>query len=512
MNDRTLELLTDTLKKEPYVCIRKQGTGFTVSGTPTKTLGHKVTSPDARPTEGIFASWNWDGHTFTAHVDECGFYPLYYYATDTECAVSPSIPALLLLGAPADLDHTALSVFLRLGWYLGADTPFKSIRAFLPGGTIAWSGGNLRVTGGSPVEKASGLNRSQGIDGYIDLFRASIRRRLPSSDDFTVLITGGRDSRHQLYELALAGRKPKKAYSIGEYIVASNDEMVAAAAVAQAVGVEHIIFNQTESAFDLEMRNNLMTNFCADEHSWLWPLADHLKGKYQTIYDGLGGSIYDRGFQLTEHRLALCDAGRFEDLADDLIVKEDVLCLLSPTIKAACPRDMAIQRIATELRIYKDTPNPIDSFLFWSRTRRESALSSYRVLDQSHTVVCPFIDLALVQHLASLPGSMMLDHNFHDDTIHRAFPQHAHIPFGPKGGPLSMKYSQACSLTLDLAQFLVSRQPCASISYGNLLPRMARCLVDPTYSISILWMGLYSFYMLQLDALPGQVQSLRKRA
>ncbi|MDH4187512.1 MAG: hypothetical protein OEV08_10970, partial [Nitrospira sp.] len=148
---------------------------------------------------------------------------------------------------------------------------------------------------------------------------------------------------------------------------------------------------------------------------------------------------------------------------------------------------------------------------FWTRTRRESVLSSYRVLNASHTVVCPFIDLALVNHLASLPGRMMLDHNFHDETIHRAFPQYAHIPFGPKGGPLKLPWRQARQLTGELATLLASRRGSQFIRYPYLLPRMMRCVIDKSYSPSILWIGLYSLYLLQLETLPNDIRKLSRQ-
>jgi hypothetical protein len=511
MPDETLHFLKQMLAAEPYFHVTYVGDGFETRGATSGLLGHEIQGLGARTGEGLFAKWQWDGAALHVQVDECGFYPLYYYATDTECAISPSIPMLLLLGAPSELDYAALSVFMRIGWFLGADTPYQAIRAFLPGGNLTWSPKRILVTGAVPLGKASHLSRSEGIDGYIELFRTSLRRRLPTDDDFTVLLTGGRDSRHQLYELCLAGHKPTAAHSIGEYILASNDEMEAAAAVAQATQVQHVIINQTQSPFALEIRNNLATNFCADEHSWLWPLADHLRGKFKTIYDGLGGSIFDRGFQLTETRLGLCDAGRLHELADDLMVKEHTLSILSHTLRAQCPRELAIARLTEELRIHINTPNPIDSFLFYTRTRRESVLSSCRVLDASHTVICPFIDLALINHLASLPGRMMLDHNFHDETIHRAFPKYAHIPFGPKGGPLRMNWSQARRLTCELSMLLSTRSVSQFVRYSFLIPRMLRSLIDKDYSSSILWMGLSSLYFLQLEALPEQLRQFNRQ-
>ena len=282
MPDETIHLLKQQLERESYFHVKQVDDGFETRGTPSGLLGHEIHGHGARTGEGLFAKWRWNGASLHVQVDECGFYPLYYYATATECAISPSIPMLLLLGASSELDYAALSVFMRIGWFIGADTPYRSIRAFLPNGGLTWAPKRTHVTGAIPLAKASHLSRSEGIDGYIELFRAALRRRLPKDDDFTVLLTGGRDSRHQLYELCLAGHKPRTAHTIGEYIVASNEEMEAAVAVAQATGVQHVIFNQSQSPIALEHRNILATNFCADEHSWLWPLADHLRGKFTT--------------------------------------------------------------------------------------------------------------------------------------------------------------------------------------------------------------------------------------
>ena len=510
MADFTQQFLSTIFTREPFFHVKKVGDQFITTGSPSQHLGHQVTGATARPAEGTFAQWHWDGRSLSARVDECGFYPLYYYATPTECAVSPSIPALLYLGASPELDYDALSTFFYVGWFAGQDTPFKAIRAFLPEGSLEWRDGKTRTTGNVPVGKASNLSRGEGVDGYIELFRTALRKRLPDSEDFSVLLTGGRDTRHQLYELCLAGRQPKVGYSIGEYIVASNEEMAAASAVAEATQIQHVIINQSQSQFALEIRNNLATNFCADEHSWLWPLADFLKGKVKILYDGLGGSIWDRGFQLTERRLDLCDRERYEELADDLLVKNDIALILSSRMSARCSRAAAIAKVADELRYHANSPNPIDSFLFWTRTRRESALSSFRVLDASHTVICPFIDRPLVDHLASLPGQMMLDHNFHDETIHRAFPQYAHIPFGPKGGPLNLSSQRARQLTWEFAKFLSATPRSECISYSYLLPRIGRCLLDSRYSPSILWMGLSSLYILQLEMLPRQIEQMKR--
>src|SRR5437867_3914137 len=90
-----------------------------------------------------------------------------------------------------ELDEDALAVFMRLGYFLGSDTPLRAIRAVMP-----------------PIERVhcSELQRGALIDEYIERFRAAIQRTLPCEHP-AVLLSGGRDSRHILLELVRSGVK-----------------------------------------------------------------------------------------------------------------------------------------------------------------------------------------------------------------------------------------------------------------------------------------------------------------
>jgi asparagine synthetase B (glutamine-hydrolysing) len=65
----------------------------------------------------------------TVQRDRFGVQPLFWNATPTSVRISPSIDALLAAGAPAELDDAAMAVFLRIGFFVGDDTPFAAIRA-----------------------------------------------------------------------------------------------------------------------------------------------------------------------------------------------------------------------------------------------------------------------------------------------------------------------------------------------------------------------------------------------
>src|SRR5205085_2976358 len=109
---------------------------------------------------------------------------------------------LLLEGAPAELDERALSVFLRLGFFLGEDTAFTAIKALPPAATMRWRAGRLELRGSRPPPPPpADLGRSEAIEQYAALFRASIERCLEPGDDIVLPLSGGRDSRHILLEL-----------------------------------------------------------------------------------------------------------------------------------------------------------------------------------------------------------------------------------------------------------------------------------------------------------------------
>ncbi len=147
-------------------------------------------------------------------------------------------------------------------------------------------------------------------------FREAIRRRPPESDDIVHLLSGGRDSRHILFELQLNGHAPRTCLTVAY----GGGDAAVARAVAQALGIEHVAVPAGGMTLAAERRKNALTNFCADEHTWVLPAADYLARRPTTLYDGLGGDVLSAGLFLSPKRLRLYEEGRFLDLARDLSV------------------------------------------------------------------------------------------------------------------------------------------------------------------------------------------------
>jgi asparagine synthase (glutamine-hydrolysing) len=516
--------MADTLTKievkaawntKPYFHVRKAGDHFKTKGMPTCFLGHELQSHRPVKPTNPFAKWVWDGRRLQAINDQFGIYPVYYFRRENEFGISPSILKLLAEGAPAELDAAGLAVFMRLGFFLGDATPFRSIRALAPNSNLVWEDGELHISGQCALATPERLSREQAIDAYIGLFRAAIQRRLPPNKNFAVPLSGGRDSRHILLELCNAGYRPPYCLTFLHQPPRSNRDVTAAKLLSKRLGLQHVVLDQLASRFQAEIAKNFMTDFCTDEHSQFLVLVDYIKGKSHTIYDGIGGDVLSNGLFLNSERLSLYDHQRYTELAENLFSsfptphqgKHEALLsrLLFPKQYQRFNRDIAMNSLTNELRKYAAAPNPVGAFMFWNRTRREIALATYAMLGEVANVLCPYLDHDLYNFLSSLPASMFLDHKFHSETIRRAFPDCADIPFADAvKAPRILTRGYFRQFSRELASYMLGHRPSRVVRSSYLLPRLLRCMLDENYGKSMFshgWLGPHTVYLLQLERL-----------
>jgi hypothetical protein len=471
-------------------------------GKPQCFLGHLVGDAD-----GVFARWEWDGSRLRIENDRYGFYPLFYFGREDEIAVSTSIPQLLSLGAPATLDYGALSVYMRLGFMLAEDTPFTAIRALPPGATLEWTAGSLSVRGGFWTPREQNLGREAAIDGYISLFRNAIRKRPPTQGDFCVALTGGRDSRHILLELCEQGHKPTFCVTTKHFPPRPNEDTRVAAEIAQAVGLKHVVLSQPEDRFAIELRKNLMTSFCTDEHQWSLVMADYLGGKVACVYDGIGGDVLSRSRLQKKDHLIYFQTGDFIGLANTLLgARETLARVVPPDEHQRMGRDLAVERLSSELRRHAKCPNPIGSFFFWNRTRREISLIPYRILRNIDTVFSPYLDRELFDFLSSLRGSSVVGEDLHTEVIRRAYPKYAHIGFEDPNARPCPDFGFFRAWARRTLQYVL-KQDSRFVRKRHVVPRLIRCMVDKRYSPSISWIAPMTTYLLQLEETATQVWS-----
>jgi asparagine synthetase B (glutamine-hydrolysing) len=484
--------------------VRKLGETIVPNGLTKCLLGHKISrGPNAKP-DGVFAEWHWDGKQLVVENDRFGMFPLFYFATEHEFCVSPSIFKLLAEGAPREIDWAALAVFLRTGYYVGDDTCFKAIRTVGPNARLEWRGGLLQVSGGYQFAKPQNLSRQSAIDGYVSLFREAMNRRIPGHDDFAVPLSGGRDSRHILLELCERGRPPRYCISGRRYPPATGEDERIAALVAGAVGVRHVIVDPPDREVPALWTTNIVTNMTAWRRAWKLSIAEYARGTVSVSYDGIGGDVLSGGSALDRRRIELMAAGRFREYYRHEIGGADQVlqAMLPPPQYGRVNDEIGMTRLEAELKRHVNAANPVVSFNFWNRTRRFDSSSPYGVYADLKAVYSPFLDHDLCDFLIGLPAEMTLDRQFHDDAIRAAYPKYAGLAYERRVPETAGTPDRRHTFRniLDLTTLILRRRPRRLANPSFVLGRLAAGLA----SLGSVWPGPWlvhaALYLTQLES------------
>src|SRR5262245_32187014 len=152
-------------------------------------------------------------------------------------------------------------------------------------------------------------------------------------------------------------------------------------------GMPHIVLPATPRTAAAERLKNLQTSFCADEHVQFIPLRRFFEHTGAIAYDGIGGDVLSQSRYLTREFLTACDRGPAQ-AATHLLdgfgkegIEHALAGLLTERGSRRFDRDSAERRLREETSRHLDAVNPVASFFFWNRTRREIALAPYALLD-----------------------------------------------------------------------------------------------------------------------------------
>ena len=402
---------------------RAGANGYNVEGPATYSVG----------ADQVFARWHWNGEQLVVENDRWGVQPIFWAATPNAVHVSPSLDALLDAGVKATLDDSALAVFLRIGYFVGNDTPFVAIRALPPAARLTWTSEGVQLTTHATYPSAVSMPRADAAAQFARLFTAAMERCTAGGAPSAVLLSGGHDSRHILFALQEIQRLPKRCVTVEGYAPSPADDMPLAAALASAVGVRHTIVSRRSDRVEAHLESQALTHSCADEHVQFLPVRGYLQHLQFHALDGLGGDVLSQSQQLDGALHRLFVEGRANEVAarvlgDPAQIEPALASLVGPTAVSRFTRDRAVARVAAEAGAHMARPNPIASFLFANRMRREIALAPYGVLGGCH-VSTPFLDAPLVDFLLALPFDAVADRRLHTDTLHRHYPQHTRIPF-----------------------------------------------------------------------------------
>ncbi|WP_282609444.1 hypothetical protein [Pelagibius sp. Alg239-R121] len=430
--------------------------GIKAEGDTSYYHGNAVEQDDGTR-NGVYAEWSWDGATLHASNCRYGMSPLFYYCGKNEFCISNSIPKIIERGAPIDWDDDAMAVFIRRHSFLGEDTPFKKIRTTPPSAKLIWQNGQMTIKGHRPTSKLQHLKRSTIIEGVIELFSSSIKRRLPESENFYLPLTGGKDSRHILLELARQSSLPKACVTASFPPPFTNQDSEIASLLAKKLDLPHVIIPPSDRGLIDEERKNLHTNFCTIDHGWALPLTQFLQANASESYDGLGLDVYFSTMWHSEKRAALYNEGSFKKLAEDFLGdSENALSLIfTPEIIQRFSRRKALQRLTEEIELHADAPHPIAAFQFWSRTRRNTATFTFGLQNSVPKVHTPYLDHELFDFVTALSP----DENFaiHTDALLAAYPEFSSAPFVTSGVPNRPSSWRIRQMSLSLLSELLSR-------------------------------------------------------
>lgn len=328
-----------------------RGGVIAIDGDVDFSAGHVVGDRD-----GVWARWHWDGQQLLVECDRYGMFPVFYAGGEDAIAVSRSPLALVDAGVDATLDTEALSVFFRIGFFLGNDTPFRSIRVLPPGATLHWQPGSLSIDHALRDIAHSSLSRDQALDEFVDRVRVAIGKRPPTPQSFVLPLSGGRDSRHILLELNRQGIRPRELLTIGASHHGPGSDASVAAELAMAVGIPHRILTPAHrAATPAEFEKNLLTHMCADEHDWFQPLAAALPELGGCTYSGLSGTWEpDGGTAMTAEASQHFDAGEIGEIPEIVFRhfgtdEANLQTLLGERRYRAVPREAARARLEREL-------------------------------------------------------------------------------------------------------------------------------------------------------------------
>lgn len=501
-----------TNSRPATIVIRKDGSQFNILGPTRFQGGYPIFANGDQ--DGAFGQWQWNGQRLLARVDRLGMFPLFYSEIPQGIALSTSISELIKAGASSEIDWTALRVLLRVGFCVGCDTVFRAIKAFPVGGELAWEPGQLEVRESFPEIKFNPLSRSEAIDGYIDLFRSAMRKRIVDSATIRLPLSGGRDSRHIMLELVALGSRPACYTSPSNYSTMPNDVGIARQ-VCEELGLPHVVTRtpENEDIVRTELEKNELISFQALEHGWAWLVAQDMADSEAVTYDGIAGDVLSAGHFHDDENSRLYHAGHYEEVArrvGGLMIITGVTAELPP-IRLLIPakwREAAAAAdpcaaIVKELVRYRHTQNPMMFFYLYNRTRRAVNPSVHGLWGSAvRAVYVPYLDREVFDFLAGLPEEMFADKTFHSQAIARAHPQiktgyakktpirrEVYLCYARQGLPFALRTS---SPLLDRFATLVL---------------LARSLVLRRYNQDSMWVVLQAVMLHQL----GQLQMVRER-
>ncbi|MDQ2746641.1 MAG: asparagine synthase C-terminal domain-containing protein, partial [Acidobacteriota bacterium] len=345
------------------------------------------------------------------------------------------------------------------------------------------------------------ITRREAIAVYAELFEKAVAKTLPAGD-LAVPLSGGRDSRHIALALSAIGHQPAACVTALYQPPRSNEDARVAAEICAAADINHLLVEQSDTRFSSEILKNLKTGFCTLEHGWFVGLAKYIEKQWTAVYDGIAGDVLSAGHFLDAARLDLFRRGKFEELADLILLSEGYLpALLTVENYRKFSREKAVSRVVEELSRCAAALNPVGSFYLRTRTRRCIALSPFRLFGEGMQIITPFLEADLFDFLVSLPVEMFLDQKFHTETIAFAYPQYAAVGYEKSETGEILAHKEFQQYSRDMLKLNLTARKHELINRKFVIARCLRGMFDKSYSRNVIDFGMIAILLMQLERL-----------
>ena len=170
---------------------------------------------------GMFAFAIWDQRRKELFIarDRLGVKPLYYIHTeDGSLYFGSEIKTLLKAGAvKPEINYHALPDYLANHSPSGEETLFRGVKRLLPGHTLVWSDGKVRIRrywDVSFAEREEARSDKDYIAEWYELFRTAVRLRLMADVPLGMFLSGGIDSSAIAAVMSSLVDEPIKTFSV----------------------------------------------------------------------------------------------------------------------------------------------------------------------------------------------------------------------------------------------------------------------------------------------------------
>ncbi len=230
----------------------------------TETILHLYEEYGARCVEklrGMFAFAVWDKRKKELFIarDRFGVKPLYYvHDREGNLFFASEIKSLLKAEAVRpELNYNALPDQLANHGTSRDETLFKNVKRLLPGHTLSWSDGKIKIECFWDVSfepKHAGKSDAQFVEEWRELFRKSVELRLMADVPLGMFLSGGIDSSAICAMMAQMVDEPIKTFSVG-FKEREANEFEFARIVSRAFKTEHHEITITPEEFFAELPN-----------------------------------------------------------------------------------------------------------------------------------------------------------------------------------------------------------------------------------------------------------------